>query len=120
MADVNVQDFDRERRWRGDLPRSQVAAIDQAWARIGEEIAAREAVQKSVREAAWFLQESVHQEVLGNLRLHEEPVQARMQEMFLRGVARGVELLCDHLTDGEQLRAVRGWLSEAVKSGDTE
>lgn len=114
---VEIRELDQKGKWRGDLPPSQVSEIDAALANVGERICGNPELAAAVRATCWFLQESLHQEILGNLRLHEDPVQARTNEMFLRGVARGIEFACDHMTQGADLRAVREWLSSTTRPG---
>lgn len=77
---------------------------------VGETIIADEKVRGAVRDICWWLTEEHHTQILGNARLDEDPVRARIAEMYLRGVAAGVGMACEHLTDSDRVREVRAWI----------
>lgn len=86
------------------------SGLHEAIGTVTERVAAVEPANAAVRHVCGFLQESIDIEILGHLRLDEDPLKARMHEMFLRGMSHGIEIAADHLTDSTQIREVREWV----------
>lgn len=93
-------------------------ALDTALAEVQERIGSGSVLSHAVRDVCGFLQESANEDILSNLRLHEDPVAARVGEMFMRGIAHGIEIACSHITESDQIRTVRDWLKDSAKEKD--
>lgn len=86
------------------------AAWDHALSLIEEKIIADVPLRNAVRDVCWWLTEEHHDQILGSDRIDDDPVKARIAEMRLRGVAAGIGMACDHLTDNDRVREVRAWI----------
>ena len=97
----------RQQEERLDRP-----ALGAVIARLTNDILEQDELRKAVRDMAWFVQQGETHTFLAQNRLDMPPDIARQHDVYERGVIDGIDKLCAHLTDREQLREVRGWLEE--------
>ena len=86
--------------------------LDEALACIAEHIEAREDVRASVRVLAGFLQNSYDNDALSTLLPTEASTLSREQGLHRSGMSAGIAALCDKLTDGSEIGALRESLRE--------
>lgn len=97
----------REREQKLDRP-----ALGRVIDRLMADIIEKQHTREAIRDMAWFVQQQFTHSFLMQNRLDMPPEIARQHDVYERGLIDGIDKLCAHLTDTEQLREVRGWLEE--------